>query len=72
MTGRLREELAAVSKTLATTANVVSAPREQRGTCAWIGGSVLALLDEGVPDGMWVTREMYNEHGAAIIEEKCP
>eukprot|EP01028_Stygiella_incarcerata_P013188 TRINITY_DN81602_c0_g1_i1.p1 TRINITY_DN81602_c0_g1~~TRINITY_DN81602_c0_g1_i1.p1 ORF type:complete len:438 (-),score=132.00 TRINITY_DN81602_c0_g1_i1:201-1514(-) len=36
----------------------------------WIGGSILASL--GTFQSMWVSKQEYEEHGATIIQKKCP
>ena len=36
----------------------------------WIGGSILSSL--GSFQQMWMSRQEYEEHGAIMIERKCP
>lgn len=37
---------------------------------AWMGGSILSSL--GSFQQMWMSRQEYQEHGAIMIERKCP
>lgn len=39
-------------------------------TSAWVGGSILSSL--GSFQQMWMSRQEYQEHGAIMIERKCP
>jgi actin-related protein len=36
----------------------------------WVGGSILSSL--GSFQQMWMSRQEYQEHGAIMIERKCP
>lgn len=36
----------------------------------WLGGSILSSL--GSFQQMWMSRQEYDEHGAIMIERKCP
>ena len=36
----------------------------------WVGGSILSSL--GSFQQMWMSRQEYEEHGAIMIERKCP
>jgi actin-related protein len=49
---------------------VIQAAPAERKVCAWLGGSILASL--GSFHEMWISRAEYKEHGAAIIDKKCP
>jgi len=63
---RIEKEIAALAPS-----NVrikVIAPAERKYS-VWIGGSILASLSTF--DGMWVTKEDYEEHGPAIVHRKC-
>ena len=42
----------------------VRAPPEGKYS-VWIGGSVLASL--GTHEGMWITRDMYDEYGPGVV-----
>ncbi len=42
----------------------------ERKFASWIGGSILASL--GTFQQMWVSKAEYEEHGATIVERKCP
>ena len=46
---------------------VIAAP--ERKYSVWIGGSILASLSTFTD--MWITREEYDECGAAIVHRKC-
>jgi len=46
---------------------VIASP--DRGFSVWIGGSILSSLSSF--DVMWITREEYDEVGAAIVHRKC-
>ena len=39
-------------------------------TSAWVGGSILSSL--GSFQQMWMSRQEFQEHGAIMIERKCP
>jgi len=43
---------------------------QERKYSAWIGGSILASL--GTFQQMWISKQEYEEHGANIVERKCP
>jgi len=47
----------------------VCATSDRRYSC-WVGASVLAEVEEFRKE--WITREEYDEHGAAIIHKRCP
>ena len=49
------------------TVKVVSPPL--RGTSTWIGGSILATLSTF--EGMWITREEFDDAGPIIVHRKC-
>lgn len=51
-------------KLLATTTQA------ERRFSTWIGGSILASL--GTFQQMWMTKQEYDEHGASLVERKCP
>mmetsp|Transcript_33924 Transcript_33924/g.59133 ORF Transcript_33924/g.59133 Transcript_33924/m.59133 type:complete len:418 (+) Transcript_33924:44-1297(+) len=42
----------------------------ERRFSSWIGGSILASL--GSFQQMWMSKQEYSEHGAGIVERKCP
>jgi len=42
----------------------------ERKFSVWIGGSILASL--GSFHQMWISKVEYEEHGASIVERKCP
>ena len=42
----------------------------ERRFSSWIGGSILACL--GSFQQMWMSRQEYDEHGAILVERKCP
>lgn len=49
---------------------IITAPPAERRFSAWIGGSILASL--GSFHQIWMSKAEYEEHGAKIIERKCP
>lgn len=42
----------------------------ERRFSSWIGGSILSSL--GSFQQMWMSKQEYEEHGAIMIERKCP
>ena len=62
---RIARELNAVLPQ-SVTANVIAAP--ERYYSSWIGGSILASLTTF--DANWITRDAYNEMGAAILHNR--
>ena len=42
----------------------------ERRFSSWIGGSILACL--GSFQQMWMSKQEYDEHGAILVERKCP
>lgn len=42
----------------------------ERRFSSWIGGSILASL--GSFQQMWMSKQEYDEHGAILVERKCP
>ena len=51
----------------AITVKVIASP--DRRYAVWRGGSTLTSLSTFA--NMWITREDYEEHGAAIVHRKC-
>lgn len=49
---------------------VINALQNERKYAAWTGGSILASL--GTFHQMWFSRSEYEEHGASILQRKCP
>ena len=49
---------------------VLQAGQQERKICAWLGGSIVASL--GTFHEMWVSKGEYAEHGASIVDRKCP
>ena len=37
---------------------------------SWIGGSILGSL--GTLQQLWMSKQEYDEHGAGLVERKCP
>ena len=50
-------------KLLATTVN-------ERTIGSWLGGSIVASL--GSFHELWLSKKEYEEHGAALVDRKCP
>eukprot|EP00747_Dinoflagellata_sp_TGD_P209919 gnl/TRDRNA2_/TRDRNA2_83285_c0_seq1.p1 gnl/TRDRNA2_/TRDRNA2_83285_c0~~gnl/TRDRNA2_/TRDRNA2_83285_c0_seq1.p1 ORF type:complete len:431 (+),score=82.86 gnl/TRDRNA2_/TRDRNA2_83285_c0_seq1:79-1293(+) len=65
---RLPKRLAKRSKVVAA-CEAAAASRERRHA-AWLGGSVLASSSPICTH--WVSRREYEEHGARILQERCP
>lgn len=65
---RLYHELSARSPAAFRT-KIIGEDR-RRVDMAWLGGSILASLESFDP--MWVTRKEFEEHGASIVDRKCP
>ena len=42
----------------------------ERRFSSWVGGSILSSL--GSFQQMWMSRQEFEEHGAIMIERKCP
>lgn len=42
----------------------------ERRFATWIGGSILASL--GSFQQLWMSKQEYEEHGANLIQRKCP
>jgi len=65
---RLLKELTAISsqrfKIIAT-----NFPAERKFS-VWIGGSILGSL--GTFQQLWMSKAEYEEHGASLVERKCP
>lgn len=49
---------------------VHSPENRERKVAAWLGGSIVACL--GTFHEMWIGKKEYEEHGAAIVDRKCP
>ncbi len=64
---RLQAELSALAPA-GTTVHVIAAP--DRDLSSWIGASQLASASASA--GMWISRQEYDEHGPAIVHQKCP
>ena len=72
MPERIRQECEALihAHTPGWRVKVSSPGIAERSICAWLGGSILGSL--GSFHDMWITKEEYEEYGAAIINRKCP
>jgi len=72
MTERVREEVEAIvhTHTPGWRVKVLSPGPTERAVCSWLGGSILGSL--GSFHEMWITKKEYEEHGAAIVNRKCP
>ncbi|CAN0007770.1 unnamed protein product [Pylaiella littoralis] len=49
---------------------VLAAGNSERKVSTWLGGSILASL--GSFHEMWLSKAEYEEHGAQMIDKKCP
>jgi len=71
--GRLQNEMEMILQAAVPSARVktiATAPSE-RSICPWLGASILGSLGSGMND-ITITRKEYKEHGANIVEKKCP
>lgn len=64
---RLKYELSALAPP-GTTVNVIAPPDPEYSS--WIGGSKLA--SSKASEGMWISRQEYDENGPSIVHQKCP
>ncbi len=64
---RLKNELSALAPP-GTIVNVVAPP--EREYSSWIGGSKLAASNAS--EGMWISRQEYDEYGPSVVHRKCP
>eukprot|EP00986_Skeletonema_menzelii_P005983 scaffold2258_cov144-Skeletonema_menzelii.AAC.12 len=69
---RLREEVEAIvhKHTMGWRVKVTSPNISERAICSWLGGSILGSL--GTFQDMWISKQDYEEYGAAIVNRKCP
>ena len=69
---RLREEIEAIvhKHTMGWRVKVTSPNISERAICSWLGGSILGSL--GTFQDMWISKQDYEEYGAAIVNRKCP
>jgi len=72
MPERIRQECEAIihAHTPGWRVKVSSPGIAERAICSWLGGSILGSL--GSFHDMWITKAEYEEHGAGIINRKCP
>jgi len=63
---RMTKELKALAPT-AMTIKVIAPP--ERKVSVWIGGSILASL--ATFQTMWISKQEYDESGAAVVHRKC-
>jgi len=72
MTDRIREEVEGIvhTHTPGWRVKVLSSGLTERAVCSWLGGSILGSL--GSFHEMWITKKEYEEHGASIVNRKCP
>ncbi|KNC50847.1 actin superfamily protein [Thecamonas trahens ATCC 50062] len=69
-TPRLRKHLAPLlPQTFKVKVSSINTPTEQR-FAPWIGGSIMASL--GSFHSLWISKQEYEEHGAALVHKKCP
>nr|ADI46900.1 ARP4m [Volvox carteri f. nagariensis] len=67
---RLEKELSELSPPAAKVKMVAAANSLERRLSTWIGGSILSSL--GSFQQLWMSRKEYAEHGAPLINRKCP
>jgi len=63
---RLKDEIAALAPA-GSDVKIIATP--ERKYAVWVGGSTLASLSTFASS--WVSKEDYEEHGAAVIHRKC-
>jgi actin-related protein len=52
------------------TVQVLAAGANERRVSAWLGGSILGSL--GSFHEIWMSKAEYEEHGARLINKRCP
>lgn len=67
---RIEKDVIAMAPPLMFKVRKVAAGPLERKIGAWLGGSILGSL--GSFHEMWVSKAEYEEHGAGIVERKCP
>ncbi|GLC41063.1 hypothetical protein PLESTB_000947500 [Pleodorina starrii] len=67
---RLEKELSELSPPGARVKMVAAANQAERRFSTWIGGSILSSL--GSFQQLWMSKKDYAEHGAPLINRKCP
>eukprot|EP00744_Colponema_vietnamica_P017544 GILI01024659.1.p1 GENE.GILI01024659.1~~GILI01024659.1.p1 ORF type:complete len:179 (-),score=55.18 GILI01024659.1:167-703(-) len=67
---RLQKELLEVAPANVKVKLIALNSSTERKFGAWIGGSILGSL--GSFQQMWMSRQEYQEHGAGLVERKCP
>uniref|UniRef100_A0A7S3C203 Actin-related protein 4 n=1 Tax=Haptolina ericina TaxID=156174 RepID=A0A7S3C203_9EUKA len=71
LTERLHGRLNELVPQMSMKVKLVSPPTPQeRRFSVWIGGSILASL--GSFQQLWVSKQEYEEHGASILQRRCP
>jgi actin-like protein 6A len=67
---RLDRELLEIAPQAAKVKVAVHPSAMERKFAAWLGGSILGCL--GSFHQMWMSKQEYEEHGAALIHRKSP
>ena len=67
---RLERELSASAPAQLRCKVLASASTAERRYGVWLGGSILASL--GSFQQLWMSKAEYEEHGAGLINRKCP
>ncbi|GFR43200.1 hypothetical protein Agub_g4238 [Astrephomene gubernaculifera] len=67
---RLEKEVSDLSPPAAKVKMVAAANNMERRFSTWIGGSILSSL--GSFQQLWMSKKEYAEHGAPLINRKCP
>jgi len=71
LTERLHGRLNELVPQMSMKVKLMSPPTPQeRRFSVWIGGSILASL--GSFQQLWISKQEYEEHGATIIQRRCP
>lgn len=70
MVNRLTKELSTTIPAAYKVKVIGGTGSNDRKFASWIGGSILASL--GTFHQMWLSRAEYEEHGAKVVNTKCP
>jgi len=71
LTERLHSRLNELVPQMSMKVKLISPPTPQeRRFSVWIGGSILASL--GSFQQLWISKQEFEEHGASIIQRRCP
>lgn len=69
-TRRLEAALAPIVPATVKAKVLAAEAKVERNYAPWLGGSILASL--GTFHQLWMSKQEYDEHGAALVHRKCP